>query len=712
MKLDFGGVFYAALLASLLVLGGCDDGDDGDPGPAGATGAVGAMGPTGDTGPIGPAGTSAVDVVDVGSMFTAALEGDLEGIITEVAMDSPPVIAFKVTDSMGRGVTGLRAREGTRGEDDYFSGNIRFVLAVLQAAAPASRDPDTWARLAYDREGELIDNGDGSYVYTFTVDTTDFVPAYNPDLNHRLVLQVSGSTVSGSLPPLNEIYDFVPSGAIDDTSREIVAISSCNECHAKLVEHGSRYETKFCVTCHNPTIHAGADDEGEADFPVLIHSVHSANATYMDGEFADLRFPQEITNCAKCHTGDDAETPEGDNWITRPNQAACGACHSDVDFATGVNHAGGPQADNTVCTICHTPKGLSDIAAVHAETERSISATISAVDISDADGSVTVTFSVDDNGVAVTDAANMTSMYFTLAKLVPGTGAASNHWQSYTGRTRSKTHAGVAPVVVQGYSERASDGTLTHVTGGSWTYKFALRNATPHGDIRVIDHLHDKDNDTLETAFTVAYDPNLTHRVGMEFRDADGVRNIENAVFDFVPAGTAMTETRDIVEMAQCNTCHGGVRLHKGYTTEYCVTCHNQSTFDPFTEDDPVVVDFQHIIHKLHMGEDLANDYDVNHHDFKGSQNNGDPDVVFPQEITNCTVCHIDDQWKENPTSRACGTCHDSEANYAHIQLNILEGAAPASILNEFVGDDVEACETCHGEAQIFNVEDMHGDHG
>lgn len=705
MKFDFWGVFYATLLASLLVLGGCDDGDDGAAGPAGSAGAVGATGATGDTGPAGPAGTSAVDVVDVGSMSTAALEGDLEGIITEVTIDSPPMIAFTVTDSMGRGVTGLRAREGTRGEDDYFSGNIRFVLAVLQAAAPASGDPDIWARLAYDRGGELIDNGDGSYVYTFTVDTADFVPAYNADLNHRLVLQVSGSTASGSLPPLNVIYDFVPSGAIDDTSREIVAISSCNECHAKLVEHGSRYETKFCVTCHNPTTYSA-----EVDFPVLIHSVHSANETYRDGNFADLRFPQEVTNCAKCHTGDDAETPEGDNWKNKPTMAACGACHSDVDFAVGTNHAGGAQESNENCTICHRPNGLSDIAVVHAETERTLSATITAVDISDMDGSVTVTFSADDGGTAVTDAANMTSMYWTLAKLVPGTGAASNHWQSYTGRTRSKNHAGVAPVVVQGYQEKAGDGTLTHVGAGVWTYKFALRNATPHGDIRNMTHLHDKDNDTLETSFNVAYDPNLTHRVGMEFRDADGVRNIDNAFFDFVPAGTAITETRNIVSMDVCETCHGGVKLHKGYTTEYCVTCHNQSTFDPFTEDDPVVVDFQRMIHKLHMGEDLSKPYDVNHHDFKGSLNNGDPDVVFPQEITNCTVCHIDDQWKENPTSRACGTCHDSDANYAHIRLNILEGAAPASMLNEFVGDDTEACATCHGEGQAFNVEDMHAD--
>ena len=36
---------------------------------------------------------------------------------------------------------------------------------------------------------------------------------------------------------------------------------------------------------------------------------------------------------------------------------ACGACHNDVNFATGEKHAGGPQFDDKLCANCHIPQG-------------------------------------------------------------------------------------------------------------------------------------------------------------------------------------------------------------------------------------------------------------------------------------------------------------------------------------------------------------------
>ena len=34
--------------------------------------------------------------------------------------------------------------------------------------------------------------------------------------------------------------------------------------------------------------------------------------------------------------------------------------------------------------------------------------------------------------------------------------------------------------------------------------------------------------------------------------------------------------------------------------------------------------------------------------------------VEFPQDVRNCTACHIDDRWKTAPSRQACGTCHDN----------------------------------------------------
>src|SRR5262249_48795349 len=44
-------------------------------------------------------------------------------------------------------------------------------------------------------------------------------------------------------------------------------------------------------------------------------------------------------------------------FLTKPSRAACGACHDDVNFASGANHAGGIQNDDAQCANCHVPQG-------------------------------------------------------------------------------------------------------------------------------------------------------------------------------------------------------------------------------------------------------------------------------------------------------------------------------------------------------------------
>jgi OmcA/MtrC family decaheme c-type cytochrome len=41
----------------------------------------------------------------------------------------------------------------------------------------------------------------------------------------------------------------------------------------------------------------------------------------------------------------------------KANRAACGACHDNVNFATGENHVNLPQVSDNQCTTCHTPTG-------------------------------------------------------------------------------------------------------------------------------------------------------------------------------------------------------------------------------------------------------------------------------------------------------------------------------------------------------------------
>ena len=73
-------------------------------------------------------------------------------------------------------------------------------------------------------------------------------------------------------------------------------------------------------------------------------------------------------NCRKCHSGADAATPQGDNWMVQPSRAACGSCHDDVNFASGGHF---DQADDSGCASCHvgvdngTGTNLREIEVAH-----------------------------------------------------------------------------------------------------------------------------------------------------------------------------------------------------------------------------------------------------------------------------------------------------------------------------------------------------------
>lgn len=135
---------------------------------------------------------------------------------------------------------------------------------------------------------------------------------------------------------------------------------------------------RSCKSCHN--------NEGYAAFTLTdgtrvpdqivrrVHGVHMGehlknpvNTDPNTGVFKNylgVIFPANVKDCAKCHVDD--------RWKTAPSALACGACHDTVNFETGANHPGGPQADNTSCAVCHPADsgGLAPISAVHKVVQR------------------------------------------------------------------------------------------------------------------------------------------------------------------------------------------------------------------------------------------------------------------------------------------------------------------------------------------------------
>ncbi len=415
-------MLVTTLAATALLLQGCG-GSDGQAGPAGAAGAPGSA---------GAAGPDAKATVKLASLSTTAWT-DLAptATVTKVTISSPPVVEFKVMDANGNPVLGLAdntSKSATATVRGYT--NIAFALAKLvpgtngspskwvnyvvfstptvaqkagTVAATASCDSTTaptWCagRPTTDNQGTLVDNGDGSYKYTFLRDITkakEIVATlkdaadgsyknvdagdltYDPSLTHRLVIQISGSargtgnntadavTVTPGVVmknPANVVYDFIPAtgkaAASTDTLRNIVDTANCNDCHGKLqalgFHGGSRSDVRYCVVCHTDqrkygtkeatttaTGYSGSTSRinglAVGDMPAFIHRLHMGDELNKTGyNYANVLFNDVVYPI----------------YIGGGGVRLCSKCHTKTATA--------PQGDNwnavpsrMACGACH-----------------------------------------------------------------------------------------------------------------------------------------------------------------------------------------------------------------------------------------------------------------------------------------------------------------------------------------------------------------------
>ncbi len=287
----------------------------------------------------------------------------------------------------------------------------------------------------------------------------------------------------------------------------------------------------------------------------------------------------------------------------------------------------------------------------------------------DAAGVVSVAFTVKDK--AGKPIVGLPKPSFTIAKLLPGTAeVASSQWVPYLYAT--ETVAGTTfPMPDKSQAERGGSentGVFVDNNDGSYTYTFAANLSAVKKPV------------SLET---VTFDRSATHRVSVMMGGRAGAT--ATATFDFVPDGSPVTETRNIVETATCKQCHGeefhghgGNRL----TVENCVTCHNPSGTDAQSGES---LDMKVMIHKIHAGAELASLAgpdgkvwdDLTTTAVDESADNGSyaiwgykttkyewADVEFPAVIENCRKCHQGagaevDNYKTVPSRAACGSCHD-----------------------------------------------------
>ena len=287
-------------------------------------------------------------------------------------------------------------------------------------------------------------------------------------------------------------------------------------------------------------------------------------------------------------------------------------------------------------------------------------------------GAITVTYTLTDPAGLPLDAAGVTtpgavSLTYVASYIPKG----QEQYVAYTTATATGKALGT---VTRPTFEEAGAGTQV----GPGQYKYTLTHMAPVGF-----------DPTVTTTVAVVGSRNLTaFSLGT---------NYAGNTYNFVPNGSPVTVTRDVIRTASCNTCHDQLVFHGGHALgmEMCVLCHQPQNVDPTTGN---TLDLKVMAHKIHMGSSLPSvvgtsttpgvPYEIA--GYMGAISNFST-VIDPASAQRCEVCHSqttgaaqDKAFLTEPSRAACQACHDD--------VNFVTGANhPGGIQN----DDKE-CADCH----------------
>ncbi|MEE9472564.1 MAG: hypothetical protein V3V82_01100, partial [Acidimicrobiia bacterium] len=378
----------------------------------------------------------------------------------------------------------------------------------------------------------------------------------------------------------------------------VVDRSSCQACHegadsGKLYLHhidpgrsptGSwalDVEPRTCNACHNNDGYAAyrgdindptsPDSSLRTPDPTVrrVHGLHKGSGLENDfnidpdsGNFSDyihVTFPADVRNCTSCHLDS--------RYKDLPSRTACGSCHDNSWFgevaampSTFVAHLGGPQADDTTCSVCHpADSGGLGVAVVHAidvsPAEFTIDLALSAPSNDDyyADGETpTLTIAVEDAvTTAVIDPNTMTE-------------AAWNRFRLQVSGPRSNTQ----PVLTTAAADNSKSGSSSYI----------------YNDLRVRTDPLDEDPNATRSPTGITYQ--LADVAGLETgtytvfvqtrREGSSAGFASSLALLNFQVGTATLEP-EIAE--NCATCHGDTRMHGSYPfalgQDLCDSCHD-----------------------------------------------------------------------------------------------------------------------------------------
>lgn len=786
LRTILGILIATALLASCA-------GSTGAQGPAGATGATGPAGPPGPTGPI-----AAIDVTTA-SRITATISS------VSVSPSGQPVVEFTLVNQDGIPLKALPA-----GDVSFAIAKLVPPGTQLKAypglAAPAPLVVPQWQSYLYNMakpatgagtsadpvvgttaepeaatesgsKGVLLDNADGTYKYTFAHDIeTDPVVSYDASLVTRVGLEVRG------LAPANSpVYTFIPAtGATSGfDAQDVVDDSACIACHQQLALHGgARTEVRYCVVCHNPSS-IDPSSGNTLDFNVMIHKIHmgvdlpsvvAGTNYYIFGfqnaiiDFSDVAYPQtDASNnnsavsasgtrfCITCHTPKDPNAPQSGDYASAPTSAACGSCHDDIDFATGLNHsAANIVATDADCVTCHGPTSTIDAGAIQVVAAHTLPV----------------------------DAAAQKFAY----RVMSVTNTAPGQTPSVTIEVVDPTNAD-AP-----YDIQQSGGPFT-LPGGSLAVEMAWptvdfnnigsgsasgpSTGTPNQPVSInflsATGVVNNGNGTFTASSSVPVPAGATGSGSMMVQgravvvlanlSGSGTTNTELGVAganqDFGITDSTPVAHAQIVDITKCDACHRVLTLHGENRTDdiqLCEGCHNPDATDAGMHiaasglcapigtagaNPEQTIDFKVMIHEIHASGATDSSGDplypngVTICSFGASPSTFK--VAYPGNLADCNACHVNgsyypvndatvqastivsndrttlaDDVAITPNAAVCSSCHTDPTAREHMLQNGANFTAAKTVSGSLVSASVETCAICHGPGAVADVKVVH----
>ncbi|NCF15291.1 MAG: OmcA/MtrC family decaheme c-type cytochrome [Gammaproteobacteria bacterium] len=744
----------ATLILASALLFACDS-NTGPAGPAGPQGDTGNPGTPGPSGPPGPSGTAvAYDTADT-------INAEVQSVVIP-AGGGAPTVTLLLTNDLGFGLQGLP------------SNTLAFTIAQLtpgtaggssewQSYVTSGRTtpPDVQASTESATAGTFTDNLDGTYVYTFSQNLTDYPagPTYDESKTHRLGIEIRTNRVlPRNIPSNNAPYDFVPAGGSPSFERLIVNNAVCNACHDNLGIHGdARFDINYCMTCHNPYSidpdTAAEEWGGTVDMKRMIHKVHAGvNLTYgytiigfggRPHDYSDVVFPQDLRNCTTCHDETDPTIPQADNWRLVQNRDSCGACHDWIDWDGSKNdadllHPGGfVFLDDTDCMTCHGDDttafdGAYRVANVHRQLDVEAQAE----------------FEYEIVGIFDTNIGDMTTVDYRVNNPITGVPWDLLNDPEWTTCGPSRLAVGIA------WDTADYHNNGTGVTPGlpiSIT-AIACNGAMPEdrgeGVYRVVSPVAIPANAGASLAVTIDGHPAVDINGSLE---RIAVPNV--AGYEAIGTGDTVPR-RNVVAIEKCDDCHQQLSMHGNNRTdniEVCVTCHAPNATDinrrlapcsnaPDDPDEPGIgtddatIDMKVMIHALHAADFTGQAYSACGFRFPSGGTAHTFDFVYPGKLNNCAGCHVDggfypvdpnevlgttidandpadvtDDLVVSPNTAVCSSCHVSELAANHMMQNGGDFNASKDVDSNLVSSGSETCEVCHGPGSSSDTGVVHG---